>query len=172
MKNSNSNTYKLKQLQEERRKDLLSGDFSSVAQLCLTLCNLMDCSMPGFPVHYQLPELFFLGMILITASCTTLETSAHSSSGTLSIRSNPLNLFVTSTGTYVILYINYMLIKGNQNTHCLPQSHQVKNLKQGVSLQHFCDSCHRGTACPLLSRHSCSPVRLDSDSGLPWWLSW
>ena len=31
--------------------------FSSVAQLCLTLCDPMDCSMPGFPVHHQLPEL-------------------------------------------------------------------------------------------------------------------
>ena len=31
--------------------------FSSVAQLCLTLCNPTDCSMPGFPVHHQLPEL-------------------------------------------------------------------------------------------------------------------
>ena len=31
--------------------------FSSVAQLCLTLCNPMDCSTPGFPVHHQLPEL-------------------------------------------------------------------------------------------------------------------
>ena len=30
---------------------------SSVAQLCLILCNLMDCSMPGFPVHHQFPEL-------------------------------------------------------------------------------------------------------------------
>ena len=30
--------------------------FSSVAQSCLTLCNLMDCSTPGFPVHHQLPE--------------------------------------------------------------------------------------------------------------------
>ena len=30
--------------------------FSSVAQLCPTLCTLMDCSMPGFPVHHQLPE--------------------------------------------------------------------------------------------------------------------
>ena len=28
--------------------------FSSVAQLCLTLCDLMDCSTPGFPVHHQL----------------------------------------------------------------------------------------------------------------------
>ena len=30
--------------------------FSSVAQLCPTLCDSMDCSMPGFPVHHQLPE--------------------------------------------------------------------------------------------------------------------
>ena len=31
--------------------------FSSVAQSCPTLCNPMGCSMPGFPVHHQLPEL-------------------------------------------------------------------------------------------------------------------
>ena len=31
--------------------------FSSVAQSCPTLCNPMDCSTPGFPVHHQLPEL-------------------------------------------------------------------------------------------------------------------
>ena len=30
--------------------------FSSVTQLCLTLCNLMDCSMPGFPVLHRLPR--------------------------------------------------------------------------------------------------------------------
>ena len=30
---------------------------SSVAQSCLTLCNPMDCSMPGYPVHHQLPKL-------------------------------------------------------------------------------------------------------------------
>ena len=29
----------------------------SVAQSCLTLCNSMDCCIPGFPVHHQLPEL-------------------------------------------------------------------------------------------------------------------
>ena len=31
--------------------------FSSVAQSCPTLCDPMDYSMPGFPVHHQLPEL-------------------------------------------------------------------------------------------------------------------
>ena len=35
----------------------LSVQFSSVTQLCPTLCDPIDCSMPGFPVPYQLPEL-------------------------------------------------------------------------------------------------------------------
>ena len=30
--------------------------FNSVAQSCLTLCNPMNHSTPGLPVHYQLPE--------------------------------------------------------------------------------------------------------------------
>ena len=34
-----------------------SLQFSSVSQSSLTLCNPMDCSTPGFPVHHQLPEL-------------------------------------------------------------------------------------------------------------------
>ena len=38
---------------EESQKHL----FSSVAQSCPILCNTMDCSTPGFPVHQQLPEL-------------------------------------------------------------------------------------------------------------------
>ena len=31
--------------------------FSSVTQSCPTLCDPMDCSMPGFPLHHQLLEL-------------------------------------------------------------------------------------------------------------------
>jgi len=34
----------------------LHAEFSSVTQSCPTLCNPMDCSMPGLPVHYQLLE--------------------------------------------------------------------------------------------------------------------
>ena len=30
--------------------------FSSVAQSCLTLCDSMNCSTPGLPVHHQLPK--------------------------------------------------------------------------------------------------------------------
>ena len=34
-----------------------TGQFSFAAQSCPTLCDPMDCSMPGFPVRHQLPEL-------------------------------------------------------------------------------------------------------------------
>ena len=33
-----------------------SVQFSSVTQSCLTLCNPMNCSTPGLPVHHQLLE--------------------------------------------------------------------------------------------------------------------
>ena len=35
----------------------LHAKFSSVTQSCPTLCDPMDCSMPGFPVHHRLLEL-------------------------------------------------------------------------------------------------------------------
>ena len=37
-------------------KDGTRSQFSSVAQLCPTLCDPMECSMPGLPAHHQLPE--------------------------------------------------------------------------------------------------------------------
>ena len=55
-----------------------------------TIYNLSDN-------HFAFLHFFLLRMILITASCTMSRTSIYSSSGILSIRSNPLNLFVTST---------------------------------------------------------------------------
>ena len=35
---------------------LSSVQFSSVAQSCLTLCDPMNCSTPGLPVHHHLTE--------------------------------------------------------------------------------------------------------------------
>ena len=37
-----------------RRQSVIS--VSSVAQSCPTLCDPMNCSTPGLPVHHQLPE--------------------------------------------------------------------------------------------------------------------
>ena len=39
-----------------RKSPKFAIQLSSVAQLCPTLCDPMDCSTPGFPVHHQLPE--------------------------------------------------------------------------------------------------------------------
>ena len=38
-------------------EDRSFGSFSSVARLCLTLCDPMDYRRPGFPVHLRLLEL-------------------------------------------------------------------------------------------------------------------
>ena len=49
------------QIQQSHRADSLkmaraAQSVSSVPQSCPTLCDPMDCSTPGFPVHHQLPE--------------------------------------------------------------------------------------------------------------------
>ena len=35
---------------------LVPSSFSSVSQLCLAVCDPMNCSTPGLPVHHQPPE--------------------------------------------------------------------------------------------------------------------
>ena len=42
---------------QKEATELGMSSFSSVTQLCPTLCNPMDCSTPGFPVHHQFPKL-------------------------------------------------------------------------------------------------------------------
>ena len=43
--------------------------FSSFAQLCLTLCESMDCRVQGFPVHHQLQSLLkFMSIKLVMPS--------------------------------------------------------------------------------------------------------
>ena len=37
-------------------KENMPYQYSLVTQLCPTLCDPMDCSTPGLPVHHQLPE--------------------------------------------------------------------------------------------------------------------
>ena len=42
----------------------LEVQFSSVTQSCLTLCDPMECSTPGFSVHHQLLEMLKLMSIV------------------------------------------------------------------------------------------------------------
>ena len=48
--------YKLNTDHKWTRWLLTDPQFSSAAQSCPTLCNLMNRSTPGLPVHHQLPE--------------------------------------------------------------------------------------------------------------------
>ena len=43
-------------VQGQRRSPSKTVQFSWVTQSCLTLCDPMNRSMPGLPVHHQLPE--------------------------------------------------------------------------------------------------------------------
>ena len=45
---------------EPDSKSNASLSSNSFTQLCLALCDSMDCSMPGFPVHHQYPSLLRL----------------------------------------------------------------------------------------------------------------
>ena len=42
---------------KQSSSSFIVNQFSSVAQSCLTLCDRMDCSSPGFPICHQLLEL-------------------------------------------------------------------------------------------------------------------
>ena len=46
----------MEQYRETQKDIYASVQFSLVAQSCPTLCDPMNCSMPGLPVHHQLPE--------------------------------------------------------------------------------------------------------------------
>ena len=61
-----------------------SGDQSISFLLCLLSLLFTAICKPFSDYHFAFLHLFFLGMVLITASYTMWRTSVHSSSGTLS----------------------------------------------------------------------------------------
>ena len=46
----------LTNIKGEIDSNTITVQFSSVAQSCPTLCDPMNCSTPGLPLHHQLPE--------------------------------------------------------------------------------------------------------------------
>ena len=75
---------------------LWNSAFSWVYHLCLLLLLSVICKVFS-DNSFAFLHFFFLAMVMITMSCTMLQNSIHSFSDTLSTKSNPLNLFVTST---------------------------------------------------------------------------
>ena len=68
--------------------------FSPLLFSCLLFTAIYKASSDS---HFAFLHFFSMGMVLIPVSCIMSGTSVHSSSGTLSIRSSPLNIFLTST---------------------------------------------------------------------------
>ena len=75
--------------------------FSSVAQSCPALCDPMDCSMPGFPVHHQLLD-FTQTHVHWVGDATQLSHLSSPSSPTFNLfpisGSFPMSQFFTSGG--------------------------------------------------------------------------
>ena len=78
-------------------KSAFSWVYFSLSPLLLTSLLFSAICKASSDNHFAFFHFFYFGMVLITASCKILWTSIHSSSGTLFTRSNPSNLFITST---------------------------------------------------------------------------
>ena len=72
---------------------------SAFKLVCLSFSSLLFTAIckASSHSHFAFMHFFALGMVLLPVSYTISWTFVHSSSGTLSIRSSPFNLFLTST---------------------------------------------------------------------------
>ena len=70
----------------------LHTPFSSVTQSCLTLCNPMDCNMPGFPVQNHLPELIQIHVHWVGDAIQPFHPLSSSYSGLISFRIDWISL--------------------------------------------------------------------------------
>ena len=52
-----------------------ASQLSSVTQLCPTLCDPMDCGMPGFPVHHQLLQVAQAPVHWVSDAIPTISSS-------------------------------------------------------------------------------------------------
>ncbi|KAB0345364.1 hypothetical protein FD754_022290, partial [Muntiacus muntjak] len=98
-------------LQNRNAKDCKNSRYGTKQALSLKVNHLQEAFLSLLAIlwnstfkweylsfsHFAFLHFFSMGIVLIPVSCTMLQTSVHSLSGTLSIGSSPLNLFLTST---------------------------------------------------------------------------
>ena len=82
-----------------------SVQFSSVTQSCLTICNPMNRSMPGLPVHHQLP-----GRSLRLTSIESVMPSSHL------ILCHPLFLLPPISPSIRVFSMSQLFTWGGQST--------------------------------------------------------
>ena len=98
--------------------------FSSVTHLRTTLCNPIDCSMPGFPVHQQLPELAQIHVPQVG--------DATQSSHLLSSPSTPAFNLSQHQGLFQWISSSHHVAK------VLELQHHIKTLRTPFSFVMFC----------------------------------
>ena len=108
-----------------------SVQFSSVAQLCPTLCDPMDCSTPGFPVHCQLLEFIQTHVHWVSDAIKPSRPLSSPSPPTFSLSqhqgfSNELALCIrwpkyTMFFSYYYIFIHIFLHLGSQKTDVFEQ---------------------------------------------------
>ena len=102
-------------LYESITETLWGIQFSSVAQSCLNLCNPMDSSTPGFPVHHQLPELAQTHVQRVSDAIQLSHSLLSPSPPTFSL-SQHQGLFQWVSSSYqVAKCISPILTKGNSS---------------------------------------------------------
>ena len=110
-----------------------SVQFSSVIQSCLTLCDPMECSTPGLPVHQKLPDL--------TQSHVHWVSDAIQPSHPLSSPSPPALIFPS------------IRVFSNESALHSPTL-QFKSIKSNIQVLHF-RLLLTVIATPFLLRDSC-----------------
>ena len=85
-------------LTDEWINNVVSQSASSVAQSCPTLCDPMDCSTPGFPVHHQLPKLAQTHVHWVDDAIQPSHALSSPSPPAFNLLSFPVSQFFTSGG--------------------------------------------------------------------------
>ena len=119
--------------------------FSSVTQLCLTLCDPKDCSMPGLPFHHQLLEstqthVHWVGDAikpshpLSPPSPTSIFPSIRVFSNESALFIRCQSIWVSALGLFLLLLLFcFCLFKFAQQILILQKSRRTKYLKHSPS---------------------------------------
>ena len=110
----------LSQIVEQKQYRVSSVQFSSFAQWCLTLCNPMDCSMAGLPVHHQLPgftqiHVPWVGDAIISSSVVPFSSCLQSF---LASGSFPMSQLFASGGQRIGASASASAIKVLSSAYC------------------------------------------------------
>ena len=118
--------------------NISSVQFSSVARPCLTLCDPMDCSTPGVPIHHQLLEftqthVHWLGDAVQPSHPLLFPFSSHLQSF-LTSGSFPMSQFFTSGDQSIGVSASASVLPMNiQDWHLLGWTGWISLLSKGLS---------------------------------------